>query len=254
MREIAEALAVLELTADLDIEDPRVLAVLQREYDRVLPRLTEIYERLDPTDKERVDEADSAFHSGKPEALIAWARTVLPGAFADIETYEPSPVQAVQTKPLEPPPEGPLYHGTRDAKHVLYLGLQQPPAYGSVGGDPDYGWSGLWRSEMYSVYRRLDPKMRRDFHQQLGFESGRLLSAETLGEMVSLFWVTTSLQTAQRYGRGHVFEVDASQLSYYWWFGDEMEKNSYVFVMPSDGPQAPPSAFKLVEGPEAGHA
>ena len=46
---------------------------------------------------------------------------------------------------------------------------------------------------------------------------------------------------------GDLFSVNLAMLRYYWWFPDEiLGEESYVFVLPTDCPQALPAAFTLV--------
>lgn len=51
------------------------------EYDRVLPTLMAAYAKATPEDRARIEADDALFHTGKPDAIIAWARTLVPDAF-----------------------------------------------------------------------------------------------------------------------------------------------------------------------------
>lgn len=56
-------------------------SLLMTEYDRILPILTEAYQRATSEEQERLAAADGDFHQGNTDALVTWARTVMPEAF-----------------------------------------------------------------------------------------------------------------------------------------------------------------------------
>jgi len=51
------------------------------EQERILPTLTEAYQRAPSEEQERIAAADGDFHQGNTDALVTWARTVMPEAF-----------------------------------------------------------------------------------------------------------------------------------------------------------------------------
>jgi hypothetical protein len=64
------------------------------EYERILATLTEAYKQAPTEAQEHIAAADAQFHQGTPMALVAWARTVVPGAFpvTDIAVPDRIPV------------------------------------------------------------------------------------------------------------------------------------------------------------------
>jgi len=142
-----------------------------------------------------------------------------------------------------------VYHGTRALTIIQHEGLCAPVA--DVASGDDYGWEDVWKSEVGHSYRKmLDTRQRRRFNSFFGRDSARLFRNDELGGMVSLFWITMRKKTAEAYldqRDSAVLEVDLSQLNYYWFFEDDiLGESSYVFVMPTECPQAPPEAFEVV--------
>ena len=235
----------------LDRRDP----YWSREQKRIVDTLTAAFNALSGAEKKRVASIEDAFFEwlrgnerADPRPFIEWARSVDPSAFARPRLPEPTllhPPGALAIDPLPDWwPEMRAYHGSRASWQIENEGLCAPTAeYAS--GDPEYGWSAVWKDELYQSYRHhLTAEQRRKFNALFG-ENARPFPKDTFGELVSLLWVTKNIEEAESYG--DVYEVDLSKLNYYWWFPDEIAgKGAYVFVMPTDCPQALPSAFKRV--------
>lgn len=61
-------------------------STLTPEYERLLPTLTAAYMLASGEERTRIADMDRDFGDGKPEALVAWARTIVPDAFPVTET------------------------------------------------------------------------------------------------------------------------------------------------------------------------
>jgi hypothetical protein len=155
-------------------------------------------------------------------------------------------------------PDEPVFHGTnRDAWSAIQKdGLCAPIAQNASGDD--YGWNEVWRREIHASYKALSKEQRRLLHRHVGHPPGRPMNMLDLGENVSLWWVSKQRRVAEGYSI--VTQVDLSVLDYYWWLPDEvLGDESYVFVLPTDCPQAPPRlleriAFESVPGQWAYHS
>ena len=172
-----------------------------------------------------------------------------PATLADL----PAPPGAEAVMPLPSWwPKKKAYHGTYDdsVAAIQREGFCCPPAH-ECSDRAEYGWERLWKGEVYKAYReKLDDRQRRAFHAHLGLATGgrrsTLVTADEIGERVSLFWVSRDQGVANRYEA--VTEVDLSQLRYYFWFEDTSKgRQSYVFVLPRACPQAPGTILKPAE-------
>jgi len=137
-----------------------------------------------------------------------------------------------------------VFHGTSEAawKAIRRDGLCAPVAENASKWG-SYGWREVWRHEVYASYKNLSPEQRRRFHSLAGHPPGKLMSMTDLGRSVSLWWVSLRDRIAHTYDV--VTQVDLSVLDYYWWLPDTiLEEDSYVFVLPTNCPQAPPSVLK----------
>jgi hypothetical protein len=226
------------------------------EYDRWLPALEKFYNAAPAAEKSRIEQLDSAFHEGRRDGFIVWARAHVPQAFSTPPPPAACPAPRAVVLP-DPPgaraidplpdwwPDEPAYHGTRALDAIMCEGLCAPPAE-YAAADPDYGWEAVWRDELYHSYlHHLEPGQRAAFNAIFG-EGPAPFPEHSFGQLVSLFWVSRYRRVAA--GCGPALEVDLSQLRYYWWFPDEvLGERSYVFVLPTNCPQAPPSAFRPVD-------
>ena len=143
-------------------------------------------------------------------------------------------------------PEEPVFHGTKRAawRSIQSDGLCAPVAQYASGDD--YGWREVWRHEIHASYKGLSREQRSLFHHHVKWEERRQMSMAALGESVSLWWVSKRRSVAERYDV--LTQVDLSVLDYYWWLPDEvLGEQSYVFVLPTDCPQAPPSVLKRID-------
>ena len=241
-----------------------VRMALEVEYKRHLPAFTAAYNASPPALKMRIEQADADFNAHEnPLPFIRWARTIVPGAFPLTlreEAREESlwqqerlvraaeaGFQNASPTALEPPPQGVLYHGSRDAQALRTEGLYAQGPDTCSQADPEYGWHGCWRSETWHSYKHdLSREQRARFHKMIG---ARPTSGGNLGYYVNLFWVSRRISVAESHGRsGGVFMLDQAKIRYYWWFPDEiLGEESYVFVCPNDGaPTIPPSGLVLL--------
>lgn len=235
---------------------------MTEEYNRILELTSRAYEAASPEDQERFRDLDERFRSGDHRPFIAWARSIVPGAFRGRE--RPRPVKApprCMVHPVEPLDDlpGRLYHGTRDLAAVLTRGLDLPSAEMQGSGDGTWCWKmhrrtrGTrddctieWGSLAWRWYQRLSKEGRRSLQRQTGSVIG---SIDGLGEAVSLFWTTESPESIRSRARDDspILELDPRRLPVFGWFEPDMLcKDEVVLVLPAKGWQGGPDAFTAV--------
>jgi hypothetical protein len=232
-----------------------------KEYQKVVGKLTEIYNFASDEDKEKIRELDNDFQFGKFQGLIEWARSVLPEAFPppppDVlerhafqglaltewpHSWQPSDVWVARDNW-----DGmTLYHGSRTPDLIVIQGLCIPPAEVSLG-DPDYGWDAYWHNRVWESYSRFLNQERKK--RVANFFGEKKILKRDIGSLFSLLFVTETISVARNAGyRGAVFTVDPTKIAYFWALEDDLQgESSTCFVMPSACPQALPEAFELVE-------
>jgi hypothetical protein len=196
-----------------------------------------------------------SYRKNDPRPLMRWYQRRIPGAFANEDDYiiQPREVEvsseAIALEPLNSlytDPDRPMFHGTswQNWTRISRNGLCNPPAEYATGGDPDYGWRGAWQHEVYNSYMHdLNREQRKKLNTILWI--GRRIPKRAFAEVVSLFFVSPDLRVVENYEVQ--LQVDCTKLRYYWTFADDvLGDEAYVFVMPVECPQAPPSAFKKI--------
>jgi hypothetical protein len=142
-------------------------------------------------------------------------------------------------------PDEPVYHGTSlyHLREIGEDGLCIPNAEQVTSGDSDYGWDAVWNEEVYTSYKHhLNSAQRKVLNTS--FFEGPMRKTD-FGSMVSLFFVSKHRSVADSHEVS--LEVDLSELSYLWWFPDEiLGEHSYCFVCPTACPQMHPKGLKVV--------